>query len=123
MSEDNMHFVGAERAELETQVAAHPFLIGINESHIRLLADCAMRSQFTAGEIIFRPRRDRVILIAAPFRQPAHEPHGQSAHLILLQLHLLRRDAPQRSRRSVSSPEAIAGCVSTSFSSPRTSTG
>ena len=54
MSEDNMHFVGAERAELETQVAAHPFLIGINESHIRLLADCAMRSQFTAGEIIFR---------------------------------------------------------------------
>jgi CRP/FNR family transcriptional regulator, cyclic AMP receptor protein len=54
MSEDNMHFVGAERAELETQVAAHPFLIGINESHIRLLADCAMRSQFTTGEIIFR---------------------------------------------------------------------
>lgn len=54
MSEDNMHFVGAERTELETQVAAHPFLIGINESHIRLLADCAMRSQFTAGEIIFR---------------------------------------------------------------------
>jgi CRP/FNR family transcriptional regulator, cyclic AMP receptor protein len=53
MKED-MHFVGAPRAELEAQVAAHPFLIGIGPAHIRLLADCAMRSQFAAGHIIFR---------------------------------------------------------------------
>ena len=52
--EDEMHLVGAKRAELEAAVAAHPFLIGVNPQHIRLLADCAMRSKFTAGQIIFR---------------------------------------------------------------------
>src|ERR1700681_648876 len=52
MKEDNR--VGTDRAELEAQVAAHPFLIGISAHHIRLLADCAMRSQFTAGQIIFQ---------------------------------------------------------------------
>jgi CRP/FNR family cyclic AMP-dependent transcriptional regulator len=52
--EDEMHLVGAKRAELEAAVAAHPFLVGINPHHIRLLADCAMRSKFTAGQIIFR---------------------------------------------------------------------
>ena len=54
MIEDEMHLVGADRAELEAQVAAHPFLIGIGAHHIRLLADCAMRSQFTAGQVIFQ---------------------------------------------------------------------
>ena len=43
-----------DRAELERQVAAHPFLIGVSEHHIRLLADCAMRSHFDAGQVIFR---------------------------------------------------------------------
>jgi CRP/FNR family transcriptional regulator, cyclic AMP receptor protein len=43
-----------DRKELEAQVAAHPFLIGISAHHIRLLADCAMRSHFRAGEVIFR---------------------------------------------------------------------
>ena len=43
-----------DRAELEAQVAAHPFLIGMSEHHIHLLADCAMRSKFTAGQMIFR---------------------------------------------------------------------
>ena len=43
-----------DRQELEAQIAAHPFLIGIGAHHIRLLADCAMRSQFEAGHIIFR---------------------------------------------------------------------
>ena len=43
-----------DRKELEAQVAAHPFLIGIGEHHIRLLADCAMRSHFEAGHVIFR---------------------------------------------------------------------
>jgi CRP/FNR family cyclic AMP-dependent transcriptional regulator len=46
--------VAPARAELEAQVAAHPFLIGISEHHIRLLADCAMHSHFDAGHVIFR---------------------------------------------------------------------
>ena len=54
MIEDEMHVVGADRSELEAQVAAHPFLVGISAAHIRLLADCAMRSQFAAGQVIFR---------------------------------------------------------------------
>ena len=54
MIEDEMHVVGADRAELEAAVAAHPFLIGIGASHVRLLADCAMRSQFTAWQVIFQ---------------------------------------------------------------------
>jgi CRP/FNR family cyclic AMP-dependent transcriptional regulator len=52
--EDEMHLVGADREELEAQVAAHPFLIGIGAPHIRLLADCAMRSRFAGGQVIFR---------------------------------------------------------------------
>jgi CRP/FNR family transcriptional regulator, cyclic AMP receptor protein len=54
MIEDEMHLVGADRTELEAAVAAHPFLIGISAHHIRLLADCALRSQFTAGQFIFK---------------------------------------------------------------------
>jgi CRP/FNR family cyclic AMP-dependent transcriptional regulator len=54
MIEDEMHLVGADRAELEAQVAAHPFLSGIAANHVRLLADCAMRCQFPAGQVIFR---------------------------------------------------------------------
>ena len=54
MAEDDMHLVGADRTKLEADVAAHPYLVGLSPHHIRLLADCAMRSQFAAGEIIFR---------------------------------------------------------------------
>jgi CRP/FNR family transcriptional regulator, cyclic AMP receptor protein len=43
-----------DRNELEAQVAAHPFLIGMSAQHIRLLADCAMRSHFRGGETVFR---------------------------------------------------------------------
>jgi CRP/FNR family transcriptional regulator, cyclic AMP receptor protein len=42
------------RAALEAQVAAHPFLLGLGPAHVRLLADCAMQSQFQPDEIIFR---------------------------------------------------------------------
>ncbi len=45
--------INPDRKELEAQVAAHPFLIGMSEHHIRLLADCAMGSRFRAGEVIF----------------------------------------------------------------------
>jgi CRP-like cAMP-binding protein len=54
MIKDEMHLVGADRKKLEADVAAHPFLIGISAHHIRLLADCAMRSQFAAGQVIFQ---------------------------------------------------------------------
>jgi hypothetical protein len=54
MIEDEMHLVPAKREELEAQVAAHPFLVGISANQIRLLADCAMRSEFAAGQVIFR---------------------------------------------------------------------
>src|SRR5438477_9932195 len=42
------------REKFEKEVAAHPFLIGMGDRHIRLLADCAMRSHFHAGGVIFR---------------------------------------------------------------------
>ena len=52
MKEDNR--VAPDRAKLEADVAAHPFLIGMSANHIRLLADCAMRSHFEAGHVISR---------------------------------------------------------------------
>src|SRR5205809_7768329 len=52
MSEDNR--VSPERADLEARVAAHPFLIGMSDHHVRLLADCPLASQFGAGRVIFR---------------------------------------------------------------------
>jgi CRP/FNR family transcriptional regulator, cyclic AMP receptor protein len=39
--------------ELDTQVAAHPFFIGLKPEHIRLLADCAMATQFERDQLIF----------------------------------------------------------------------
>ncbi|HCP90887.1 MAG TPA: Crp/Fnr family transcriptional regulator [Spartobacteria bacterium] len=52
--ENESDSVAPERAKLESQVAAHPFLLGMSEQHIRLLADCAMRSHFRVGETVFR---------------------------------------------------------------------
>ena len=46
--------VSDKREKLEKEVAAHPFLMGIGEQHVRLLADCAMHSHFHAAGIIFR---------------------------------------------------------------------
>ncbi|SRR5581483_1261275 len=43
-----------ERTQLEQRVAAHPFLIGLSRHHIRLLADCALLTDFSAGQSIFR---------------------------------------------------------------------
>lgn len=42
------------RPDLEAAVAAHPFLIAVSEHHIRLLADCAIRTHFEPGQVIFR---------------------------------------------------------------------
>jgi nucleotide-binding universal stress UspA family protein len=54
MTEDDTRTLQSDRDKLEAQVAAHPFLTGLGAHHIRLLADCAMRSHFRAGEVIFR---------------------------------------------------------------------
>ena len=43
-----------KREKFEKEVAAHPFLLGMNEQHVRLLADCAMHSHFHTDGIIFR---------------------------------------------------------------------
>ena len=43
-----------KREKFEREVAAHPFLLGMNEQHVRLLSDCAMHSHFHTDEIIFR---------------------------------------------------------------------
>src|SRR6266516_453937 len=42
------------RENLKKDVAAHPFLIGLPETHVRLLSDCAMHIHFRAQEVIFR---------------------------------------------------------------------
>ena len=42
------------REDLERSVAAHPFLIGMSEHHVRLIADCAIRTQFEKDQVIFR---------------------------------------------------------------------
>ena len=43
-----------DRSSLEANIAAHPFLVGVREEHIKLLAECAMKTQFAAGENIFK---------------------------------------------------------------------
>jgi CRP-like cAMP-binding protein len=40
--------------DLDADVAAHSFLIGLSEHHVRLLADCAARVVFEADQIIFK---------------------------------------------------------------------
>src|SRR5450755_4224296 len=42
------------RDDLDTDVAAHPFLLGLSEHHVRLLADCAVRVDFEADQVVFR---------------------------------------------------------------------
>jgi CRP/FNR family transcriptional regulator, cyclic AMP receptor protein len=54
MNEDEEKRISPERAQLEARVAAHPFLIGMIDHHVRLLADCALASHFNAGRVIFR---------------------------------------------------------------------
>jgi CRP/FNR family cyclic AMP-dependent transcriptional regulator len=44
----------ATHAELDAQVARHPFFFGLKPEHIRLLADCAMATNFERNQIIFR---------------------------------------------------------------------
>jgi CRP/FNR family transcriptional regulator, cyclic AMP receptor protein len=42
------------RDDLDADVAAHSFLVGLNEHHVRLLADCAVRVAFDGDHVVFR---------------------------------------------------------------------
>ena len=46
--------VGWSRHALAKRIAAHPFLIGLNDQQTRLLADCAMETDFRSDQYIFR---------------------------------------------------------------------
>ena len=50
---------------LDADIAAHPFVRGMSEDHIHLLADCATRANFDAGQVIFRQgeNADRLYLL------------------------------------------------------------
>lgn len=39
---------------LATAVAGHPFFCGMSAAHLRMLAECAMQTEFSAGQLIFR---------------------------------------------------------------------
>ncbi len=40
--------------EMARRLAAHPFLAGLNQRHLAILADCAMETHFEPGQVIFR---------------------------------------------------------------------
>ncbi len=42
------------RENFDADVAAHPFLLGLSEHHVRLLADCAVRVAFESDQVLFR---------------------------------------------------------------------
>jgi CRP-like cAMP-binding protein len=39
---------------METRVALHPFLVGMNRKQLALLTDCATSARFGKGQVIFR---------------------------------------------------------------------
>jgi CRP/FNR family transcriptional regulator, cyclic AMP receptor protein len=43
-----------ETESLATRVALHPFLAGMNRTHLALLTDCAIAAQFKTGQTILR---------------------------------------------------------------------
>ncbi len=46
--------INKERESLETRIALHPFLAGMNHAQLRLLTDCAMATRFHKDQIILR---------------------------------------------------------------------
>jgi CRP/FNR family transcriptional regulator, cyclic AMP receptor protein len=47
-------FMNTSTTRLDADIAAHPFVREMSEHHIHLLADCATRTDFDAGQVIFR---------------------------------------------------------------------
>src|SRR4051812_33932086 len=43
-----------KRKQLPAVIAAHPFLQGLGRAHVAILANCAMKSEFGPGQLIFR---------------------------------------------------------------------
>src|ERR1041385_905669 len=41
-------------SDLEKAVVSHPFVEGMSPAHLRVLSECAMFTQFGAGQIVFR---------------------------------------------------------------------
>ena len=44
----------AEASATVARLAKHPFLKGLNHTHLSLLADCALTAKFKPGDVIFR---------------------------------------------------------------------
>ena len=42
------------REAFEREAAGHPFLLGMSDKHVRLLADCAIRARFHTNQLIFQ---------------------------------------------------------------------
>ncbi|MCA1601590.1 MAG: cyclic nucleotide-binding domain-containing protein, partial [Acidobacteria bacterium] len=40
--------------DLQKQIAATSFLAGMDDRHVKLIAECACRTQFDEGDVIFR---------------------------------------------------------------------
>src|SRR2546427_12824220 len=40
--------------QLKALIEAHPFMKGLGASHLATLADCAMKTEFAPGHLIFR---------------------------------------------------------------------
>lgn len=51
--------------QLDADLTAHQFLFGMSRQDVGLLADCAVRTQFDAGDVIFREgeEADRLYLV------------------------------------------------------------
>jgi CRP/FNR family cyclic AMP-dependent transcriptional regulator len=45
---------GLNQEGVEERLAAHPFLKGMSQKHIEILAGCAMPTRFESGQVIFR---------------------------------------------------------------------
>src|SRR5947199_4484743 len=43
-----------KRKQLRALIEAHPFMQGLGRGHLATLADCAMKSEFDPGQLIFR---------------------------------------------------------------------
>ncbi len=42
-----------ERKDFDADVSAHPFLVGLSDHHVRLLADCAVQVDFEIDHVLF----------------------------------------------------------------------
>jgi CRP-like cAMP-binding protein len=74
------------KTELEKDIAAHPFLIGLSEHHLRLLADCAMRTRFEANQIIFCEGEAANRFYLIEHGEVALESRRQSTELVTIDL-------------------------------------